>query len=290
MKKKLIMPFLLGIAIMFGSTTIANADSAPGDVVITLGQDLTQSQKDAILNQMGATSNSIIVEVSNQEEHQYLDSYLPKTTIGTKAISSARITIGNKGDGIKVETQNINWITQDTYKNAMATAGITDADVLVTAPFPVSGTAALTGILKAYEKTTGIKIPEAQKQVANEELVKTAKLGDSIGSDKATQLMSLVKEGIAEKKPQTDEDLKQIILNAAQQVGVQLSDQEVQSLVDLFNKMKNLNIDWNKVGQNITVAKDKVNTFLNQPETQNVIQKLGDFFKALIEAIKSWFK
>ena len=32
------------------------------------------------------------------------------------------------------------------YKNALTTAGITDADVKVTAPFEASGTAALTGI------------------------------------------------------------------------------------------------------------------------------------------------
>ena len=37
------------------------------------------------------------------------------------------------------------------YINALATAGVKDASVYVTAPFSVSGTPALTGIIKAYE-------------------------------------------------------------------------------------------------------------------------------------------
>lgn len=41
------------------------------------------------------------------------------------------------------------------YKNALTTAGITDADIIVAGPKPISGTAALVGIFEAYEAMTG---------------------------------------------------------------------------------------------------------------------------------------
>ena len=46
------------------------------------------------------------------------------------------------------------------YKNALATAGVTDANIIVAGPFQLSGTAALVGIFKAYEEMTGDNLDE----------------------------------------------------------------------------------------------------------------------------------
>ena len=59
-----------------------------------------------------------------------------------------------------VTTSNITWCTPEMYISALATAGITDAKVVVAAPFEVSGTAALTGVYKAYEDMTGKKLDQ----------------------------------------------------------------------------------------------------------------------------------
>ena len=105
------------------------------------------------------------IYVTNQEEHKYLGSYISKAKIGTKALSSSKITIGEENSGLNVTTHNINWVSEQMYVNAMTTAGVKDADVYVTAPFTVSGTAALTGILKAYETTTQVKIPRNKNRL-----------------------------------------------------------------------------------------------------------------------------
>src|SRR5690606_28961916 len=123
------------------------------------------------------------ITVTNEEEHKYLGDYIPKAQIGSKAISSSKIQIEKKGSGLEVQTNNINWVTDEMYLNALMTAGVKDANVYVTAPFEVSGTAALTGLIKAYEVSTDKAIPEDVKQVANQELVETAKLGDKIGDE-----------------------------------------------------------------------------------------------------------
>jgi len=211
--KRYIWMFLVGLfAISFFSLP-ANvfADAAPGDVIVTLGEDLTNEQKKQILSEMGVSEDIEPIYVSNKEEHQYLGKYISKAQIGSRAISSSKITIGKKGSGVNVETNNITWVSEEMYANALITAGVKDADIYVTAPFDVSGTAALTGIIKAYEISADIEIPEEQKLVANEEMVRTAELGDKIGMDKASELMTKIKEEIAKNPPETEEDLRELI-------------------------------------------------------------------------------
>ena len=289
MKKQMlkIMSVLLAVSLLI--PTIVLADMQRGDIVVTLGENLTEEQKKLLLAEMDVPKDVEIVTVSNSEEHKYLDGKIASRLIGTKAISSSSITIAAKGSGITVKTKNINWVTEDMYKNALATAGLRDAEIYVTAPFEVSGTAALTGLIKAYEVTTDTKISEEQKQAANEEMVETAKLGDQIGTEEATSLVETIKEEIAVDPPQNNEELRTIIVQAAEKLGITLTEQQIQSLIDLFNKLQDLGIDWNKVGEQINAAKDKVTDYLQSEEGQSFLDKLKAFFVSLIDAIKSLF-
>jgi uncharacterized protein YpuA (DUF1002 family) len=266
------------------------ADAAPGDVIVTLGQNLTDEQKNSLLKEMEVSADVQTVTVTNEEEHKYLGDYISKAQIGSKAISSSKITVGEKDQGLSVKTNNINWVTEEMYMNALTTAGVTDAEIYVTAPFEVSGTAALTGILKAYETTAQIEIPEAQKQVANEEMVKTAELGERIGAKEATELMTRVKEEIAKNPVQSEEDLRALIEKVAKDMGIELTQEELNGLIALFNKMKDLNIDWDQLQSDLKNISENLGDFLNKEETQSFIQKILEFLSAIIEAIKSLFK
>lgn len=265
------------------------ADVAEGDMIITLGENLTDSQKSSLLKEMKAPDNPQIITVSNAEEHKYLGNYVAKSLIGTRAISSSAITVAAKGSGLEVETNNINWVTDEMYINALITAGVKDASIYITAPIPVSGTAALTGIIKAYEISADKTIPEDVKQAANQEMVETAKLGESIGKENASALLAKIKEEIAKNPPKTEEELRNIIEQAASELGIKLTEKQIQSLIDLFNKLKDLNIDWNQVGDQLNKAKDKISKYLESEEGQGFLDKLKDFFVSLIDAIKSLF-
>jgi len=290
--KRNIWMFLVGLlAVSFFSLPLkVSADAAPGDVIVTLGEDLTNEQKKQILNEMGVPEDIQPVYVSNKEEHQYLGKYISKAQIGSRAISSSKITIGEKGSGVNVETKNITWVSEEMYANALITAGVKDADVYVTAPFNVSGTAALTGIIKAYEISADIEIPEEQKLIANEEMVKTAELGDKVGMDKASELMTKIKEEIAKNPPETKEDLRELIQKIAKELGIELTEEELNGLVSLFNRMKDLNIDWDQVSSQLKKVRDNLDEILNSEETKSFIQKVIDFFIAIIDGIKSLFK
>src|SRR5690606_12952798 len=110
LRHKYILTLTLTFSLIFPSLSFA--DAVPGDVIITLGEDLTETQKETILKEMNAPENPQIVVVTNEEEHQYLGRYIPKARIGNKALSSASITIGEKGSGIDVTiTEHITLIT-----------------------------------------------------------------------------------------------------------------------------------------------------------------------------------
>lgn len=268
----------------------ALADAQVGDIIVTLGENLSSTQKQQLLEEMGVDANVEIVTVSNAEEHEYLGDYISKRLIGTNALSSSKITLGKKNSGLVVKTNKINWVTEEMYINALATAGVKDAEIYITAPIEVSGTAALTGIIKAYEITSNEAIPEDVKQAANEEMVTTVKLGDQIGTEEASSLMTKIKEEMSENTPQTEAEVTEVVEQSANDLGITLTEEQRQSLVDLFNKLKELNIDWNAVGDQLTEAKEKLTAYLNSEEGQSFLDKIKNFFVSIIDAIKSLFQ
>ncbi|MDQ0244304.1 uncharacterized protein YpuA (DUF1002 family) [Bacillus fengqiuensis] len=288
MKRKLQAMFL-AITMMLAVPSVSLADAAEGDVIVTIGENLTNQQKNDILAELDVPENAQIITVSNKEEHDYLGEFIPKAQIGSRAISSASITIGAKDSGLSVQTNNITWVTDEMYTNALITAGVKDAEIQITAPFSVSGTAALTGIMKAYETTTNEKIPEEIKKVANEEMVKTAQLGDSIGAENAAALMAKVKDEIAKNEPKTEADLRALIEQMAQELGITLTAAELDTLVDFFNKLKEMDIDWNQVKDQLNVTKEKISTFLQSEEGQTFLEKLQNFLNSLLDAIRALF-
>ncbi|HET7579807.1 MAG TPA: DUF1002 domain-containing protein [Bacillales bacterium] len=265
------------------------ADAGPGDVIVTLGQDLTNAQEDQVLNEMNVNKeDATVIYVTNEEEHQYLGDYISDAQIGTNAISSTKITLRGEGEGLNVNTHNITWVTEGMYANALMTAGIHNADIFVTAPFPVSGTAGLTGILKAYDEKTSFHISEDRKKVANEELVRTAQLGQDIGKDKATELVTKIKQEMADHPVKSKEDMQKLIQQAADDVNVNLTEKQMNQLVTLFEHIKNLNIDWGQVKSQLKQVSQQLNHFLSDEDTQSFFSKVLHAIGDLIDQLKSW--
>lgn len=269
---------------------ISLADAAVGDVIVTLGADLSNADRQKVLDELNVPDNATKVTVTNKEEHEYLGKYISNAQIGTRAISSSSITVEKKGSGLDVQTHNIDSITDEMYLNALMTAGVKDAKVYVTAPFEVSGTAALTGIIKAYEVSSDKAISEDVKQVANQELVTTSKLGDKIGDKNASALIANIKDDFAKNGvPDTKEGIEKKVDDAASNLNITLTDAQKDQLVSLFNKMKNAKIDWGQVGNQLDKAKDKITKFIQSDEGKSFIQKVIDFFASIWNAIVSVF-
>ncbi|PKJ61300.1 DUF1002 domain-containing protein [Bacillus sp. SN32] len=289
--KKIWIGMLAAAVLLLTLPKVSLADAAVGDVIVTLGADLSESDKQKVLDEMNVPDNATTVTVTNKEEHEYLGKYISNAQIGSRAISSSSITIAKKGSGLNVETHNISSITDEMYLNALMTAGVKDAKVYVTAPFEVSGTAALTGLIKAYEVSSDEAISEDVKQVANQELVTTSELGDKIGNENAAALIAKIKEEFAKNGvPDNKADIEKQVDDAASDLNVTLTDSQKNQLVSLFNKMKNADIDWGQVSDQLDKAKDKITKFIESDEGKNFIQKVIDFFVSIWNAIVSIFK
>ena len=90
---------------------------------VSLGADLNASERATVLSLLGVTEeqlqNYTVVTVTNAEEHEYLDSYMDSSVIGTRALSSALVTGREAGNGIQVTTKNISYCTVGMYQNAL---------------------------------------------------------------------------------------------------------------------------------------------------------------------------
>lgn len=236
------------LAALFGACLIMPAAMAatiaPGEQRITMGADLSDAQRASIYEFFGVERGTIKeLTVTNSEERSYLEGLIPDERLGRVALSCVYITVLDAGSGIKVETNNINWCTEQMYINAMITAGITDASVKVSAPYPLSGTAALTGIYKAYEDITGEKLDEDAKAAAAEELITTGELAEFIGSEEATRLINELKKILNNIKSMTDDEVRAEIRRIAAQCNISVTDSQVEQLLTLCRTLQNLDVE-----------------------------------------------
>ena len=287
MKKKFISALvLMGILVM---PVAAYADAAVGDQIVTIGTNLNEQQRQEVLQYFGANENAQIIDVDISEERQYLSGKVPDAQIGNSTNSCAMITYTKKGSGVNVTTHNINYVTPDAYKSAILTAGINDADVQITAPIEVSGTGALTGIMKAYEVSTGEQISEDVKQAATQELVINAELGQEIGDDQANDLINTIKQEIAEQKPETPEEVQSIVDQVLQQLGITLTDEQYQQLLDLINQLSKLDLDWDSLADNVSSLIGQASDYLHSDEGQSFLAKLQDIINSFFDWLRSVF-
>lgn len=261
---------------------------------LALGADLSDDQKNTVLSLMGIDpanlANYNVTYVTNAQEHQYLDSYVDSSKIGSKSWSSVVIVKRKKGNGLNISTNNITYCTVGMYKNALTTAGITDADIIVAGPKPISGTAALVGIFDAYEAMTGEAVQDNVVDAALNELVVTGELEASIQGltdQEVEEFIAYIKSLIAEKGLTDEKSINEAIDEACDKYGVTLSDDERQKIVDLLLKITSLGIDLSGL---VDYAASLYNSFKNGGSSSGIIASIGNFFGNIFSAIGEFFK
>jgi uncharacterized protein YpuA (DUF1002 family) len=258
-------------------------------VVISLGQDLSETQQHQVLSYFsttGKTTNVRYITVSNAEERQYLKGVIEESVIGTRAISSAYVEVLGSGEGINVTTHNITWVTPFMYANALTTAGINDARVVVAAPFNVSGTAGLTGIIKAFETASGKKISENAKQTANQEVAETSKLGQKIGKDKAEKFIYEVKRQVIEKKAKDPQEIRRIIIDVSGKLDIKLTTEEIDRITVLMQRITQLNSNLGRVNEQLKTWRQDIEKVKGKTgEAVGILQQIINFIRNLINSI-----
>ena len=256
-----------------------------------IGADLNPMQADMVYAAFGLKRGDVIeLTVTNAEERRYLEGFVDSRVIGTRSISSVYVELLPPGSGMSVTTSNISWCTGDMYISALGTAGITDARIVVAAPFEVSGTAALAGVYKAYEDMTGVRLDDLAKLVSTQELTVTGDLAQQIGSMDSTSIVGDLKLMLNETKNMSDEEIIGVIDGLAGQYNVSLTDTQKRQLVSLCRSLEQLNPDQLKSRveqvqgtiQKMSEAKTKIVSFAES------VKEFMDTFSAFMDKVKEF--
>lgn len=256
-----------------------------GDPIVVYGGSLSAAEKETVKQQLGVAGTVKEITVTGAD----IAKYIQNGNASARLFSSAEITPEDAGYGIVVDIktpQNITQVTADMYSNAMLTAGITDAKVEVAAPKQVTGHSALAGIYKAYEASTGEKLDTERTDVANQELGVATDLAEKSGidQDKVSQLLTEIKQQIAEQKPATKEEVAQIVDDKLKELKVSLSDEDRQLLIDLMNKISNLDINFGQWSDQLNDLGGKLTDSINN--LKDSVNENTGFWDKVVQ----WFK
>lgn len=247
-KRSVIVAMLCSMCLAVSTPIPAMADASK---VVTLGADLTDEQKNTMMNYFKADASQVqVISVTNQDEHDLLGKYIPSEQIGTRTLSCAYVKPTQSG-GIKVRTANLNYVTCNMIATALSTAGVTNCEVVAACPYEVSGTGALTGVMKAYESASGKELDSTKKDLAAKEVVVTGDVAQQVGQDNATNIINQAKMQIIGDNIQNADEIYNIVYNIAEQNGVSLSQDEIDTIVSLLQQIAQQNYDIQEMKQTL---------------------------------------
>ena len=277
---------------------IVNIDASKS--IIALGADLSAEQRATVLSLMDVTeadlANYQVITITNDMEHQYLDAYMDASVIGSKSLSSVKITPAESGHGVLVTTKNINYCTTGMYRNALLTAGVSDADILVVGPTEISGTAALIGAIKGYEAMSGESVSDTTLDTAMNELITTGEIAmQDADSQDIEELIAFVKAKVAAGGLDSDDQIRSAIEEGEDKFGVTLTEDEINQIIAIMQKINQLGLDPNVL---VAQAEDLYSKFgkdfLKNLDTDAIAKEVAKsaasgFFAKIGDAIKGFF-
>lgn len=284
--KKKVSSLLVAMTIIASSIVPSFAD---GTRVVTIGVNNTTEQRQKIFSYFGVKENEVqVLEVNNKEEREYLGGVATEAQLGTKTYSCSYVEPTNSG-GINVKTANITWVTSSMVASTLSTAGMTNANAVIAAVFPVSGTGALTGVMKAFEDASGKKLDEDKKELASEELITTGDLGDKIGQDKATGVVNDIKTEVIKNGTSDATQIADIINNVTNNYNVTLTDAQIKQITDLMEKIAAQKYDYNSMKQTLNNVSDVVQDNLKEAGEKVGDSGIMDSVGGLFSSIGDWF-
>ena len=272
--------------LMFASLGAAAYADGDAQARAVIGANLDENQIASVYQLFNVKRGDVKeMTVTNAEEREYLEGYVDESLIGTRSISCVYVELLAEGAGMDVTTSNITWCTPEMYISALATAGITDAKIVVAAPFEVSGTAALTGVYKAYEDLTGKKLDDLAKAVSTQELTITGELANEIGEMDSTSIVNDLKMMLDETAQMTDEEIREQIIQIAATYNVNLTENQINQLISLCRSLEGLDADALK-----SRVEEVQNTLKKVSEAKTQVIGFVEQVKKVVTSIKSFFE
>lgn len=249
--KKIAIALLMIMSFSLSNSVSARKEVTTGEI-LCFGTDLNKSQETTLRDYFKAPSNINAIYVDKNVAIRQLG--LPENAYDNFTggwYSSAYVKINEKGTGITVTSNNLTLVTDSMLSNALITSGITDADIIASAPFPVTGESALAGIFEGAERIIGIELKPENKQVAQGEVEITLDISDSIGSIEAAALINEIKAKVIKESPKTKEEIENIVKSSASNLNISIDDETKAKIVSLMDQINNLDIDYDSIKDSI---------------------------------------
>ena len=143
--------------------------------------------------------------------------------------------------------------------------------------FILAGVLTCTTPAMVYADTTSDAVDQAVSVLEN------SGVDDLLSDpDKVVDIIIAAKEAIGQVDV-SDEEISNAIDVAASGLGISLTDSEKSTLVQLYNKFKNMDIDENELRSQITKVYDKLESLgITKDDVKGVIGKLIDIAKSLL--------
>ena len=274
--------------------------------ILSFGSSLNQREEAALRDYFGVSDEMEAIYVDNETAIKQLG-LAPDALDDYKGgwYSSAYVKLTDQG-GINVSSKNVSLVTNEMFANALITSGILNCEVIVSAPFMVTGESALAGILAGAEEIMGESLSEENKIVAKEEIDTTLEIADEIlnnpdneinsssdSSTVASGIINDIKQQVIKDSPNSTQ-IEQIIVNVTNNYGVELSEESTERIANLMEDVNKLDIDYKDIKETMKNIGDSISESLKEAgvklKESGVLEKIGNWFVDLVRGIGEWIK
>ena len=265
---------------------------------VTLGVDLTDSQEAQMLKEFGVSENEVSIDrITNDDIIKQLGlDPNDQSNYQGGCYSSSYVKLTNSG-GIQVQANNLTEVTSLMLSNALVTSGVTNAEVKASSPFPVTGTSALSGILKGFESAKGEELSLKNKKTAQEEIETTSSLGEEIGYDEAAKVINDVKTEVIKDAPKNSEEISKIVEDVTNNYTIEISNEQKEKINQLMININDLDINYDNVKDTLKNISNQISESLKNAGKdiqdsgffQDLMDSIGNFFSDFFGWIKNLF-
>ncbi len=83
--------------------------------------------------------------------------------------------------------------------------------------------------------------------------------------------------------------MRTLIVQIAEDLNITITENQMNELTALFMKMKDLNIDWNVVSDQLDKARENLTDFMKSDEAKSFLDGIIDALKGFFNSIRNLF-
>ena len=114
-----------------------------------------------------------------------------------------------------------------------------------------------------------------------------------VSEERVAELLTEIKKDIADQAPATKEEVQQIVEDQLSRFEINLSEQDRQLLVDLMDRIRNLDINFSQWSEQLSdlskTIEEKFGSISDLVQDEGFWEGVKNFFRNLIDTISSWF-